>query len=109
MLSLARVEVGIENRQVTAILVKDFISLHVGMIDGYLLVLTESDAIEAVGQSKHALYHLFQLEVRPQHLGIDVIAFHLQLVGIIAEVPWLQFKIVSFHLSRHPRHVFPFL
>ena len=68
LLALAGMEVGIEHGQVTAVAVEYLIGFHVGVVDGYLAVLAERDAVELVGQAKHALNHFRQLEIRTEHL-----------------------------------------
>ena len=98
LLAFARIEVSIEHGEVTAILVKHFISLHVRVIDLYILILLERYAIELVGQSEDALNDVVELEIRAEHLCVEVVFLHLQLMRIIGEIPWLQFKVVAFEL-----------
>ena len=57
------------------------------MIDGNVLVFLERDTIQLISQSEHTAYHFRQFEVWTQHLGIDVVLLHLQLVRIEARVP----------------------
>ena len=78
------------------------------MIDGDVLVLLEGDAIEAVGKTEHTADDLVELEVRAQHLGIEIIAFHLQLVGIECEVPGLHLLFVTEILGKECFHLFHF-
>ena len=94
-------EIGIEHGEEGAILIKHLVSLHVGMIDGNLLILLEGDAIETVCQSEDTIDNFRQFEIRTQHLGIDIVFLQLQLVRIIAEVPGLEFEVFSFQLLRH--------
>ena len=57
LLAFSRMEVGIEHSEERAVTVEHLIGLHVGMVDGDVLVLFERDAVEAVGQSEHTVYH----------------------------------------------------
>ena len=82
LLAFARMEVGIEDGEERAVLIKDFVSLHVRMIDGNVLVLLKRDAIQLIGQSEDAINNSLQFEVGTQHLGIDVVLLHLQLVRV---------------------------
>ncbi len=82
LLSLTGMEVGIEDGEIAAILVEDLVGLDVGMIDGDVLVFLEGDAIEAVGEAEDTVDDFRQLEIGPQHLGIDVVFLQLQLVGV---------------------------
>ena len=77
LLTLAGVEVGVEYGQVRTVLVEHLVGLHVGMVDGNVLVLLERDAVQPVGQSKHALDDLRQFEVGSQHLCVQVVLLHL--------------------------------
>ena len=45
LLSLARMEVGIEHGEIRTVLVEHLVCLHVGMIDGDVLVLLECYAV----------------------------------------------------------------
>ena len=99
LLPLTWVEVGIEHSQERAVAVEDLVDFHVGVIYWYLMILFERNAIEAVGQAKDAFDDFGQLEVRAQHLGIDVVLLHLQLVGIESQVPRLHFEVVAFHTT----------
>ena len=82
LLALTGMEVGIEDGEEATILVEDLVGLHVGMIDGDFLVFLEGDAVETVGEAKDTVDDLRQLEIGPQHLGIDVVFLQLQLVGV---------------------------
>ena len=95
LLTLAREKVGVEDGEITAILVEHLVCLHVWVIDWDVLVLLEGDAVELVGKSEHAIDHLVQLEVRAEHLGIEVELLHLQLMGVVTEVPWLDVEVVA--------------
>ena len=55
LLTFAGVEVGIEDGEVGTVAVKHLVGLHVGMVDGDVLVLLERDAVQTVGQSEHAV------------------------------------------------------
>ena len=83
VLTLAWVEVGVEDGEIAAVLVKDLIGLDVGMIDGDVLVFLECDAIEAMCQTEDAVDDLVELEVRTQHLRVDIVVLNLQLMGIV--------------------------
>ena len=87
LLTFSRMEVGIEHREIGAILIKHLVSLHVRMIDGNRRILLEGDTIETVGQPEDTVDYLRQLEIGAQHLCIDVITLQLQLMGIEAEIP----------------------
>ena len=101
LLAFTRMEIGIEHGEEGAILVKHLVSLHIGMIDGNLLIFLEGDAIKTVCQSEDTIDNFRQFEIRTQHLGIDIVFLQLQLVRIIAEVPGLEFEVFSFQLLRH--------
>ena len=58
LLALAGVEVSIEHRKIAAIVVEHLVGLDIGMIHRDGTVLFERDAVEAVGQSEHALDNL---------------------------------------------------
>ena len=64
------------------------VGLNVGVVDGYVGVRAEGDAVEPVGQAKNALLHPFQLEVGAQHLAVELILLLPQLVGEVGKVPW---------------------
>ena len=87
LLAFARIKVGIEHSQEAAVAVEHLVSLHIRMVDGYILVFLERDAIQSVGQSEDALDDPRQFEVRSQHLCIEFVFIHLQLVGIESCVP----------------------
>ena len=90
LLAFARMEVSIENGQIGAILVKYLIGFDVRMVDGYCFVLLEGDAVEPRSQSEDAVDDLIELEVGSQHLCIDVVFLHLQLMRIESHVPRFQ-------------------
>ena len=77
LLALARMEVGVEHSQIRAVLVEHLVCLNVGMIHLDVLVLLECDAVEACGESEHALYNFRQFEVWAQHFCIEVEFAHL--------------------------------
>ena len=77
-------EVGIEDGEERTVLIKDFVSLDVRVIDGDVLILLERDAIQLIGQSEDAIDDVFQFEVGTQHLGINVVLLHLQLMRVEA-------------------------
>ena len=90
LLAFARMEVCIEHSQIAAIFIKNLVGFHVRMIDGDSLIFLEGDAVKAVSQTEDAVNHLVQLEVRTQHLGIEVVFLQLQLMGIERGIPWFQ-------------------
>ena len=104
LLALAGVEVGIENSQIGTVLVENLISFDIGMVDGDVLVFLEGDAVQTVGQAKDTLDDVRQLEIGSQHLCIQVVLLHLQLVRVEGGVPRLQFFI-----SREFLQLIPFL
>ena len=65
-----------------------------------VLALLERDAVQARCQSEYAVYYLRQFEVGAQHLGIEVVLAHLQLVRVEAEVPRLHHEVVALGLLR---------
>ncbi len=83
----ARMEVGIEHRQVTAVLVEHLKRLYVGVIHRNLSILFERDAVKAMCQAEDTVNHLLQREVRTQHLRIEMILLLLQLLRIVTPVP----------------------
>ena len=95
-------EVCIEHSQIAAVLVEHLVGLDVRMINGDILVLLECDTIEFVGQTEHTVYHLRQFEVGAQHLSIQVIFLHLQLVGIEPCVPRLHAPLLLERLGEAP-------
>ena len=52
-----------------------------------------------MGQAKDTVDDLVELEVRAQHLRVDIIVLHLQLMGIIGEVPRLKLEVIAFELA----------
>ena len=90
LFTLAGMEIGIEHSQIASVLVEHLVGFHVGMIHRDILVLLERDAIQAVGQSEHTVYHFRQLKIGAQHLGIQVVFLHLQLVRIETCIPWFH-------------------
>ena len=90
LLSFARMEVGIEHSQVGAVAIEHLVGLDVGMIDGYVLILDESDAIEPVSQSEDTFDDTRQFEVGSEHLCIEGILLEFQLVGVVSLVPRFQ-------------------
>ena len=95
LLALARMEVGIEHGEIRSVAVVHLIRLYVGMIHGDVLVLLECDAVQTVGKAEYSVYHARQLEVGAEHLSVEVILAHLQLVRIKSEVPRLHLKVVA--------------
>ena len=83
LLAFAWMEVGIEHSQEGAVLIEHFVGFHIRMIDWNVLVLLERDAIQTVGQAKHAIDDFLQLEIRTEHLGIDIIFSQLELMRIV--------------------------
>ena len=97
-LAAPRIEVGVQHRQETAVGIEHLVGLHIGMIDRYLTVLTERDAIQAGGQPEHPLAHPAQLEIRAQVLVVQTELAVLQLLRIIREVPRHQPELLSLQL-----------
>ena len=58
LFSLAWEEIGIEHGKIAAIAVEYLVSLNVGMINWDVVIGFKGYAIEAIGQTKHAVYHL---------------------------------------------------
>ena len=83
LLTLAGMEVGIKDGEIRTVLVEHLVGFHVRMIDRDILVFLECDAVETIGKTKHATNDLRQLEIRAQHLCIDVISLQLQLMGVV--------------------------
>ena len=108
LLPFAGMEVGVEHGQEGTILVEHLVGLHVGMIHGNVLVLLEGDAIEAVGQSEDTVDDPRQLEIRSQHLGIDVVFLQLELVRIKPLVPLAHLEVLAFHFLGHVFQLFVF-
>ena len=69
------------------------------MIDGYVGVLLERDAVESGGEAEDAPYDVVEAEIGAQHLGVEIVALHLQLVGIVGEVPRLEAEGVALGLA----------
>ena len=107
LFALAGVEVGIEHGEIASVAVEHLIRLHVGVVDGNILVLLEGDAIEFVGESEHAADHLVQFKIGSQHLGIDIVFLQFQLVRVVAHVPRHHHKPASLHLFGHLLHGLP--
>ena len=101
LLTLARMEVGIEDCQEGTVLIEHLVSLHIWMVDGDVLVLLEGDAIQAIGQTKHTIDHLGEFEIGTQHLSVDIKLLQLELMGVEAEVPRLQFEVLTLKLASH--------
>ena len=83
-------EIGVEHGEIRTVFVEHLVGFHIGMIDGNRLVFLESDAVESRGEGENAVDDFFELEIGSEHLGIEVVAFHLQLVGVEREVPRLH-------------------
>ena len=98
LLSLTRMEVGIEDSEIRAVFVEHLIGLHIRMVYWYILVLLEGDAIKTVGQSEHSVDNLREFEIGPEHLSIEIIFLKLQLMRIKPEVPWLHLKVLTLRL-----------
>ena len=77
LLTFAGMEIGIEHCQERTIFVEHFVGLHIGMVDRYLRVLLERDAIETGGQTEHPVDDLVQLEIGTQHLRVDIVFLQL--------------------------------
>ena len=92
-------EVGVEDAQCGAVVVAHFPCLDVGMVDGDVLAQVEGDAVEARGQAEDALLDAGELEVGAQHLAVDVVALHLQLLAVVGEVPGAEFVVGAFGLA----------
>ena len=90
LLALAGVEVGIEDSQEAAVLVEHLVGLDVRVVDGDVLVLLESDAVQSVSQSEDTFDDIGQLKVWAQHLCVQVVLLHLQLVAVEAAVPGMH-------------------
>ena len=69
------------------------------MIHLDVLVLAECDAVEPVGKSEYSFYDLVKFEVRPKHLGVDIVFSQFQLVAVEPEVPRLHPEILSLGLA----------
>ena len=106
LLALAREEVGIEYGEIAAVLVEYLVCLHVWMVYRNILVFLEGDAVELVGKTEYAVYHLVELEVWAEHLCIQVILLHLQLVRIVSEIPWLHLEVIAFQFLGKCLHLF---
>ena len=81
--ALTRVEVGIVHRQELALGVKDIIGRHIRVIYLDIGVGNESEAIEAIGQSKDALFNRLQFEIRTEYIIGDRIFGILEFLGIV--------------------------
>ena len=97
LFALAWEEIGIEYSQIAAVLVEHLVCFHVGMVYGYVLVLLEGDSVEFSCQTEHAVDHLVELQVGAQHLGVEVVFLHLQLVRVEAHVPGFHHEVISFN------------
>ena len=62
--------------------------------------LLERDAVETRSQAEHAVDNLRQFEVGAQHLGVEIVLAHLQLVRVETEVPWFHHEVVALGLLR---------
>jgi hypothetical protein len=98
LLALARVEIGIEHGEIGTIPVEHFVGLDIGVVNGYILILAEGDAIETSGESEDALDDVGEFEIRSQHLGVDIILLELELMGIERCIPRHKAEIVALHL-----------
>ncbi len=43
------------------------------MVNGYVFVFLERNAIQPVGQSEHAFDYVAEFKVRTKHLGVEVV------------------------------------
>ena len=66
----------------------------------------KGDAVETGSQPEDAADDVLQLEVGAQHLGIEIIALHLELVGVVGDVPGLQLEVVALVAARHLLYLF---
>ena len=95
LFTLAWEEIGIEYSQIAAVLVVHLVCFHVGMVYGYVLVFLEGDSVEFSCQTEHAVDHLVKLQVGAQHLGVEVVFLHLQLVRVETHVPGFHHEVIS--------------
>ena len=77
LFAFAGMEVGIEYSQIAAVLVEYLVCLYIRVIDWDVLALLERDAIQAVSQSEDTFDDIFQFEVGPEHLSIQIVFLHL--------------------------------
>ena len=65
-LAVPRVEIGIIHGQIFALLVKHLVGANLRVVGLDIFVLLEGDAVQTLGQTKHALFNGLQLEIRTQ-------------------------------------------
>ena len=108
LFAVARMEIRIKHGEMAAVGIFHLVCLHIGVVNGDIRIFLKGDAVEARGQSEHALYHVAQLEVRAQLLGIEIVLLAAQEVRVIGKIPRLKVKIVPFYrlgLCFHACHV----
>ncbi len=88
--AVPRVEIGIIDSQIFALLVEHLVGFHLGVIDLNVRVLLEGNAIEPLCQPENALNHRLFLEVRAQVVVRNGILLVLEFLGVITPVPRLQ-------------------
>ena len=106
LLAFTRMEIGVEHGPIAAVLVEHLVGLHIGVVDGDVVIFLERDAVEPVGQSEHPVDHPVEPEVGAQHLRIEVVFLHLELVRVIPEVPRLELKVLALHFPGDGLHFF---
>ncbi len=95
-----RVEVGVEHRQVRAVAVLHLVRLHLGVVDGEVRPRHEGEAIELVRDVERALQHAIQLEVRAEHLLVEVVARLAHLLGVVAPVARVELEVPALLVDR---------
>ena len=74
-------EVGVKDSQKRAVLIVDFVGIHVGVVHLDVGPRAEGDAVELGGEAEDAFLDVFQLEIGTEHLAVDVVLFELKLVA----------------------------
>ena len=77
LLARAWEEVCIEDSEEAAVVVKDLISFHIGMIDFNLRLKAERNPVELCCQTEDAVLDVLKFEVGAEHFAVDVVLAQL--------------------------------
>ena len=97
LLALTRIEVDVQQCEIFPVVVVDLEGLHVGIIYRYILVFLECYAVEPCCQTEDTLYDVVDLEIRAQHLRVEVVLLQLQLMRIERAIPRHHLEVAAFH------------
>jgi hypothetical protein len=91
-LVFARIPVGVEPADEFAVLVVNVVVADLRVPVGDALLFGHADAVEAVNQVEHPGHHLFQREVGPQRLLVEIVESGALFFRVVSHVPRLEFR-----------------